>query len=643
MQSNTIKYIKDFFMLGDSPKHADAAKKLEARMIRREFANDEIICHIGEEADAMYFIESGKVEVLGSDNTVVNEMEPDQYFGEYSIMTGDKRLSTIRSKGRTVVYRLDKKAVLAGLKYQPAVYGSLIKHLYAQISQKHTRITSLISERRGIIRDKNNQKKMSIKHMIIHYSIVLLVFLFAMFFPANEKTAPVMILMPIVFLIMSITITRRTLESIVQACLLSMVILYKFNFIFGFFNKLLLTVTSRSTMEIIIIIFLLGSITRLLSCSGGINALKRIAMERLKTKRSSLCMSLLCIIVIFIDDYLSLLINGVCLVPVNDKKRVPREMSSFVMGMSAASVCSLVPLSIWGIFISGIIVITMGENGMAVFYRSIPFNFVSIFILVMSFLAAMGILPLIGNLKAAQKRVESGGPLWPPKSEQYFRQDDDIMRGNIINLFFPIFFLIAASITCGTLVTGSFSINIGYGLIITLVIMFIFYCFQRLMTPEEFFDNIITGAESMLVPVLLIVLTLCFSKSVTELGLIDWLSGILSSLGSSNRWILPPVLFLFFTVISMLMGSSWAMYAFGLPIAIQLAQSTDGNLALCIGSVCAAGIAGISMSFYQSDNLIIAAAVGCEPTVLVKARLPYMIFLTILASALYLAAGIILS
>jgi len=67
------------------------------------------------------------------------------------------------------------------------------------------------------------------------------------------------------------------------------------------------------------------------------------------------------------------------------------------------------------------------------------------------------------------------------------------------------------------------------------------------------------------------------------------------------------------------------------------------NLFFPIFFLIAESIAGISMSFYQSDNLIIAAAVGCEPTVLVKAKLPYMIFLTILAGALYLAAGIILS
>jgi len=631
----------NFFKLGNSPKDKAMAKKLEESLELQKYANGEVICHIGTKARAMYFIESGKVEVIGNKGQVLNELEQGQFFGEYAIISGDKTLSTVRSKGGTIVYRLKSKAVLEGVKYNPAAYSHLIKQLYGQISQKHSEILLLSSNRRGIVRDVKNQLKMSLKELLIHYSIVLLVFAAAFYFPPALNQAPVWVLLPVAFLIINMIVTKRTMESIVLASFLTAVIMRKHGFIFDFYNNILNTVSSSGTMEVIFILFLLGAVSQLLSCSGGFNALRRMIINRIKTKRSSLLLSLLCIVIIFFDDCLSLLIAGICFIPVNDKHRVSREMSSFVMRMPAEAICALVPISIWGVYLTGIITVTTGTNGAALFYKSIPFNFASVITLAVAFLAAAGKLPVIGKLKAAQNRVEKGGSLWPPHSDQYFTKQEIVKRGNVINLFLPIVILIAASIVSGTLVEGKFSINTGYGLVITLVFMFFLYCFQRLMTPEEFFDNIINGAESMLAPAILLVVTLCFSASISHFGLIDWLAGLLNVFIKGNYWMLPAVIFILFTGISALLGSSWSMYALGLPISISLAVAVDANVALCIGAVCAAGITGDGLSLYQSDSLFIASVVGCEPTAMISARFPYFVLITMLAGLVYLTVGFV--
>ncbi|MDR2542402.1 MAG: cyclic nucleotide-binding domain-containing protein [Treponema sp.] len=642
MHYTAAELVRNFFKLNNSPEDMEMAAKLEACMEQQEFANGEILCRIGDVADAMFFIESGKVEILGKDDEPLNELEEGQQFGEYAVLTGDKRLSTVRSKGGTVVFRMESKAVLEGIHYHPSVYGDIIKRLYGQISQKHSKLMRLTSSRRGIVRDEKNQRKKSLKEFLIHYGIVLSVFLLAGFLPAAENPAPVWVLLPIAFLIVYITITKRTLESIVLACLLTMVITYKSGFIFGFYKEIYKTISTGYAVEIMLILVLLGALIKLLSSSGGVNALRRITTERIKSKRGSLVTSLLVIIIVFIDDYLSLFITSTCFVPINDKKRVSREMSTFLIGMTPIAVNTLVPLSIWGVFLTGIITIAVGDGGTALFYQSIPFNFISILVIVLAFLAAVEKLPLVGTLKAAEKRVKEGGPLWPPDSEQFFAHDEEAARGLAINLFLPIFVLIGASIVSGTLEKGEFSVNIGYGLVITLVFMFVFYCIQRLMTPEEFFDNILTGAEHMFGSILLMVLMICFSKSISYLGLIELLSGVMTVFGSGNYWLLPAVLFLLFTAVCYFLGYSWGMYALGLPIAIQLAASVDGNIALNIGAVCAAGVAGDGLSNFQSDNEHFAHAIGCEPAALVNARLPYFIFITILAAAMYLAAGILL-
>jgi Na+/H+ antiporter NhaC len=276
-----------------------------------------------------------------------------------------------------------------------------------------------------------------------------------------------------------------------------------------------------------------------------------------------------------------------------------------------------------------------------VFLRSIPYNVFAILTLLLVFTAAAGKLPLAGKMKAAHERVEKGGPLWPPNSEQFLAEDHNAPRGSLTNLLLPLFVLPAASVTAGTVSKGVLSVNIGAGLLITLLVMFVMYCFQRLMTPEEFFDNIIVGVEHVLVPILLLILTFCFSSGIKQIGVVEWLGHIIPSVIGENYRLLPAALFLVFTAITVVWGSSWSIYAIGLPIAVQIAAAVDGNMALYAGAVCAAGIAGDSLSIHQSDNNDVASAVGCEPTALFLARLPYFAFITGLSFVIYLVVGLV--
>jgi Na+/H+ antiporter NhaC len=497
------------------------------------------------------------------------------------------------------------------------------------------------------MRVDKNQKKMSIAALILNYGAVLAVFLAAFFLPdyidiaGTPLLAMAWIMFPVIFFVGYIIITKRTMESLVLACLLLAVFLYRDGFVLGFYDSLLETVSVKSTMNIVFMLLLMGGMVRLLSNCGGINALKRISKRRLKTKVGTLLAAYLCIIILFIDDYLSTLISGICFVPVMDKRRLPREMPGIMMGLLPGAVCPLVPFSVVGAFVTGLLVVTIGNDGAAVFLQSLPYNFVSILTLLVVFVLAMGKLPSVGVLKKAEKRVARGGALWPPGSDQFEDEANVKIRGNVLNLFLPIVILIASSIVSGTLIQGTFSVDIIFGLLVTLFVMFILYCFQRLMTPEEFFDNIISGVEHSVVPIILLVLTFCFSGGIKQIGLIEWLSGAIPYVIGENYFILPAFIFAVFTAITIVWGSSWSIFAIGLPIAVQLALAVGGNPALYAGAVCAAGIAGDALSIHQSDNHDVATIVGCEPTALFLARVPYFIFIVMVSFILFLFAGVL--
>jgi Na+/H+ antiporter NhaC len=264
-------------------------------------------------------------------------------------------------------------------------------------------------------------------------------------------------------------------------------------------------------------------------------------------------------------------------------------------------------------------------------------------IVVFTFLLAVNKMPLLGSLKKAQERVASGGDLYPPNSAVYLAKADDSVRGRLINLILPVIVLIAASLGIETFFGGSFRINISYGLLITLGFVFFLYCFQQYISPEQFFNNIIYGIESMLVPILLLVVISAFSRGMEGLGFFSWFGEMVGLLIGGRIWMLPCILFIVFTLLALFFGNAWAMYIIGIPMALQLAFLLNGNASLYIGAVCAAGLAGGNLSMHVSDLFVIGSVIGIDPIAYYKAQFPYVMIITLLSAAGYALAGYLLA
>jgi Na+/H+ antiporter NhaC len=123
--------------------------------------------------------------------------------------------------------------------------------------------------------------------------------------------------------------------------------------------------------------------------------------------------------------------------------------------------------------------------------------------------------------------------------------------------------------------------------------------------------------------------------------MVSFFSGTVEALGPYTS-LLPAMLFLIFTLLTVALGSSWAMYVIGFPLAIRMAAAGGIDLSLCIGAVCAAGIAGEKNCVFTSDALSVGSAIGMDPRAVLAVRLPYSISFTVGAFLLYLLAGHIL-
>ncbi|MDR2053279.1 MAG: hypothetical protein LBP80_07680, partial [Treponema sp.] len=520
------------------------------------------------------------------------------------------------------------------LKNNPRIFGLFLKSVYDQGTDRYRKLIRALNSRRGLGVSGSRIKITPLSLFINYYLVFFLFFNILLFSPDmnSGQAHPVWFCMPIVFLVAYIVITGRALESIVLAVMLITVLLAKLNFLSSFYTHILNTLAE--TPDIILLVVLMGSLTRLFSASGSVNALKKVAEQNIKSGRGTLLAAFFSTIAVAIDEYLCILINGACFVPLSDQKQITRERSSMVMGMAPMAFCIINPISLTGIYLTGVIFLAGGDK--LLFLSAVRYNFSSLFTIAFVLLLALGLIPLMGPLKKAVKRVKEGGALWPPGTD-ILDEQEGVSQGRVMNIVLPVLVLIVSSVVIGTLEAGSFSVNVLYGMFVTLIFMFFLYCFQQFMTPEQFFKNVVFGIESMLAPIVMFVMSKCFAVGMEEIGFSSWLSSMVQSIIGGQSWSLPAIVFGICTLVGALVDNPWAMYAIGIPLAVDLAAGVGGNMPLYVGAVCAAGLIGNEIA--MGDIFFTGSMLGINPTAYYRTKLPYVILIAVLSFLGYAAMG----
>jgi Na+/H+ antiporter NhaC/CRP-like cAMP-binding protein len=633
-------FLARFFDLTDDEAGREECAVIRDKLERLQFSHGEDVCRIDEEPDGMFFLESGICSVLNRDGDQINIMREGQYFGEYGVLSGQRRLSTVRSVGRTVVYKLGGEDMMEILGRHPNLYGELMKQVYAQVTHKHTQLLKLSQMRRGILQAPANQTPMSLRSMILQYGILALIFILTWILVPEGSGGPVFLL-PLGLMVAYVLITKRTLESLAVSGMLAAMLLFRSGLSASYTDALMESMKNPDNVFTVLVMALMGGVITLVEASGAVTALQKMAERRIHTPRGALLGAVGVMAVTAIDDCLNMLCAATSIRPTADEHRVPREKLALLLSFLPTVLCSFLPFSLWGIFVIGTIGASVPGSGTDVFCRSIPFNFFSILAVVVLLLFSLRNVLRSRTLRKAEDRVASGGKLWPPDSERYLPEDEPGAWGLRRNLLVPVITLAVTSLAVRSLWSGSLVVDSACGLVATLIVLFFLYCCQGLMSPEQFAEHLVSGIQSMVLPIMLYLMTMCFSALLEQETMDSFFSGTVQALGPYTS-LLPAMLFLIFTLLTVALGSSWAMYVIGFPLAIRMAAAGGIDLSLCIGAVCAAGIAGEKNCVFTSDALSVGSAIGMDPRAVLAVRLPYSISFTVGAFLLYLLAGHIL-
>lgn len=132
MQKDVHAALKKIPILAPLP--AEDIELLAPRVSLEFFGDGEAIVHQGEAGDSMYIIHSGSCDVVIEDDgrKVVATLKQGDFFGEMSLLTGERRTATVVAKGDAEVFVIDKCSFGDILKAHPAISETLGQALVAR-------------------------------------------------------------------------------------------------------------------------------------------------------------------------------------------------------------------------------------------------------------------------------------------------------------------------------------------------------------------------------------------------------------------------------------------------------------------------------------------------------------------------------
>ncbi len=440
-----------------------------------------------------------------------------------------------------------------------------------------------------------------------------------------------LVFIPLTVLIASALVTKKMAESMIAATLVAMVMLHRGNFLSGTIDAFYATLANDSFHFVVLILVTFGGVIQLLQKSGALTGFGNLLARFATTPKRSLLLAWLMAFILFVDEFLNCLTVTFSMREITDRNGIPREHLALQSHFMACSLVLIVPFSSWTAFTVSLI----GENGLgfADYVKAIPFMFYPLLAVVLSLLLAMGVVPKVGMLKAAYRRVAEGGSVLVQEASGGSLVD--IAEPDAENASPAIFALVPIAV----LVAGVlyFDNDLVYGLVVTLFVQFLMYVGSRRMTVSEFFANFFDGVKSMTTLMVVIFFGLTLSSANEALGFFDVLIGGVG--GAVAPELLPVMAFLLVGFCTFAVGGCWIVMLITFPIFLSLAAATGASAVLVIAAIISGISLGYCLCFYADAVFMASAGTGISNLRVIKTVFPYAIALTLLSCIGYLAAG----
>ncbi len=435
----------------------------------------------------------------------------------------------------------------------------------------------------------------------------------------------------IVVLILAVK-TKRLLESMFIGSVLAFIMLDGFGFAGSWVAMLYEQLENDTVIWVALTSFLLGALIQLIQYSGGARALSQLVLKKCKTEKSSLLMTVLVGIVIFVDDYLKSITVSNAMKGITDKYNVPREMLGYTVVSVAAPGAILVPFSSWGAYMIGLFGLydyKFAGSALMTYVHCIPYLLYAFVAIIVCILVICGIIPKSRGMKQAYERAKSGMVLPEGRTMEEF--EDDGSKPKLVNMLLPLFAMIF-----GTILIGGDILN---GLIAGVAVALVLYKINGTMSLREAVDAAVEGGRNMFDVMVIIIFCYVFIGANSRLQLTEFI------IASVEQYMIPSlfpaITFAVIAFLAFITGSFWELAAFAFPIMVPLGLGVGANIYMVLAAVICGTCFGSTACFYSDTDILIAKGCDIELMDMAPKMLPFFIISYIATTLLYVVVGFI--
>ncbi|MEL6860650.1 MAG: Na+/H+ antiporter NhaC family protein [Pseudomonadota bacterium] len=397
---------------------------------------------------------------------------------------------------------------------------------------------------------------------------------------------------------------------------------------------------SSYNTRVLLFCLIIGALIVYMHRSGGISAM----VERLQnsgfasTPRRASLVTAICGLLIFVETNISLLTTGILGRPLFDKLKISRERLAYIIDSTCAPVSVLILFNGWGAYLLGLLNENGVEGATGVLMATIGLNFYAWIALALVFVTVFsnktfGALASVETRMTGQAADFKGGVFNEAPAEP----------SRAIYMALPLVIMIGGTIGFmlwtgnGDIREGSGSQAILWSVILATAAAFLCLAHSR-RAKGELLDIGFKGMGDLLPAVTMIYLALVLGASLNAVGMREFIAGMASSFPAP--WVIPALLFVAAGITSFTAGTSWGTYGILVPVAVPLAVGAGVPLPLAVAAVMGGGVFGDHCSPISDTTIIASLASGCDHMEHVRTQLPYALVGGVLATGLYLLAGL---
>ena len=421
-----------------------------------------------------------------------------------------------------------------------------------------------------------------------------------------------------------------------------------------FSEGIIASLSDSWNVGILIFLVILGTIVQLMNRTGGSVAFGNWATRRIQTREGAQLATIGLGVLIFIDDYFNCLTVGSVMRPVTDKYKVSRAKLAYLIDATAAPVCIIAPISSWAAAVSGFV---EGENGLALFIRTIPYNYYALLTIAMMIMIVLMHINY-GPMALHEYNATVNDDIYTTPDRPYENAVDDSQGhvGIVADMLVPIFALIICCVI-GMIYTGGFftgenfidafansdaSVGLVLGSFFALIITFVYYLLRNSLSFEEMMGCLPEGFKQMVPAILILTLAWTLNGTTASLGAKEFVAGVIANNAAGFASLLPASIFLIAVGLSFATGTSWGTFGILIPIVVACFQTTDPQLMIIAMSACMAGsVCGDHCSPISDTTIMSSAGAQCNHINHVSTQMPYALTCAAVSAVTYIIAGLI--